>query len=124
MLIRLRNLFMALVLMSLLISCAAGPPPMRPGKTVPEGELVGRLVTAKIDLPLYRGMLVYGNGEIDFGLYRSKLEVFGPSIRRYERARITKVEQDDNRIEIRLNKGGYNRGWGPAGIPRWKKHLT
>jgi hypothetical protein len=118
---KLLGLTVVLAGVSLLISCAPAPHHMvGPSAVIPEGELVGRVITAKIDLPLYRGMLVYANGEIDFGVYRSKLEVFGPSIMRYERGRITKVEQDSNRIEISLNKGGNVRGWGPAGIPRWK----
>lgn len=90
MLSRRMHLCMAVFVMSLLVSCAAAPPSTRPGQAVPEGQLVGRTVKAKCDLSLLRGMLVYENGEIDFGVYRNKLEVFGPSIRRYERARITR----------------------------------
>jgi len=110
----------AVVLISVFFSCAPKPPSMRQGATIAPNQLKGRVVTAKIDLPLRKGMVVYGNGEIDFGVYRDKLEVFGPSIRRYERARITKVAQNDHQIEISLNKGGHNRGWGPKGPPRWK----
>jgi hypothetical protein len=83
---------------------------MRPGQAVPEGELVGRVVTAKIDLPLRQGVLVYGNGEIDFGVYRSKLEALGPSIRQYQRARITKIRQIGNQLQISLNSGGWSGG--------------
>lgn len=119
MLIRPMYLCMAVFVMSSLVSCAAGPPPMRPGKMVPEGQLVGRLLTAKIDLPLYRGMLVYGNGEIDFGVYRTKLEALGPSIRRYERARITKVKPKGTQLRISLNSGGWNLGLNPKGQLRW-----
>lgn len=119
MLIRPMYLCMAVFVMSILVSCAAAPPSMRTGKAVPEGKLVGRLVKAKIDLPLYRGMLIYGNGEIDFGVYRSKLEALGPSIRIYERARITKVKQKGNQLRISLNSGGWNLGLNPKGQLRW-----
>jgi hypothetical protein len=119
MLIRPMYLCMAVFVMSILVSCAAAPPSMRPGKMVPEGKLVGRLVKAKIDLPLYRGMLIYGNGEIDFGVYRNKLEALGPSIRIYERARITKVKQKGNQLRISLNSGGWNLGLNPKGQLRW-----
>ena len=113
------GLAMAGVGISLLISCAAGPPSMRPGQAVPEGELVGRRVTAKIDLPLRQGVLVYGNGEIDFAVYRIKLEALGPSIRRYERARITKVRENGNQLQISLNSGGW---WGGSkNSLRWKR---
>ena len=92
--------------MSILISCAGAPPHMRPGAIIPEGELVGRLVTAKIDLPMRAGMVVYANGEIDFTVYRNKLEALGPSIRRYERAQITEIEREGDGIQVRLNNGG------------------
>lgn len=95
--------------MSILISCAGAPQHMRPGATIPEGELVGRIVTAKIDLPLRAGMVVYANGEIDFTVYRNKLEALGPSIRRYERAQITEIERESDGLQVRLNWGG--KGW-------------
>jgi len=92
---------------------------MRPGQAVPEGELVGRRATAKIDLPLRQGVLVYGNGEIDFAVYRIKLEALGASIRRYEWARITKVREKGNQLQISLNSGGW---WGGhKNSLRWKR---
>jgi len=115
---RILGLMTALVWISLLVSCAAAPPSMRPGAPVAADELVGRVVTAKIDLPLRRAMLVYGNGEIDFGVYRTKLEALGPSIRRYERARITKAKRSGNQLELSLNSGGW---WGGTkNSLRWK----
>ena len=115
---RILGLMTALVWTSLLLSCAAAPPSMMPGAPLAAGELVGRVVTAKIDLPLRRAMLVYGNGEIDFGVYRTKLEALGPSIRRYERARITKAKRSGNQLELSLNSGGW---WGGTkNSLRWK----
>jgi hypothetical protein len=110
---------MAALLSSLLLSCAAAPSHTGPGAKVPEGQLEGRSVTAKIDLPVHQGMLVYGNGEIDFATYRVKLESLGASIRRYERARITKVTKKGNQLQIRLNYGGRTVGLSGRNALRW-----
>lgn len=114
-------LAIAVLLTSLLLSCAAAPPHAGPGAGayVPDGTLEGRPVTAKIDLPLHKGMLVYGNGEIDFAVYRVKLESLGSSIRRYERARITQVKKKGNQLQIRLNSGGRTPGLAGRKELRW-----
>lgn len=109
----------AAFLSSLLLSCAPAPPRAGPGANVPEGTLEGRAVTAKIDLPLHKGMLVYGNGEIDFAVYRVKLESLGSSIRRYERARITQVKKKGDQLQIRLNSGGRTPGLAGRKELRW-----
>jgi hypothetical protein len=101
----LSKLTLVLVTMVLLNTCAA-PPPSPSSSRISDAKLVGRLVTAKIDLPLRKGMVVYSNGEIDFAVYRTKLEALGSSIRRHERAQITKIKRKSDHIRVRLNKGG------------------
>ena len=91
------------VVLLILISCAASP--TIPGR-ISEDGLVGRMATAKIDLPLRMGMVVYSDGAIDFAVYRTKLESLGTSIHRYENAQITEVEIEDDQINVRLNQGG------------------
>lgn len=110
---------LALALVSLPLCCAAPPQNMRQGGSVPPDTLVGRVVTAKIDLPLRYGMVVYGNGEVDLGVYRLRMESLGASIRRYERARITRVQKKGNRLQVRLNSGGRSEGLAGKNALRW-----
>lgn len=92
--------------LALLLSGCAAPPPQPDPRTIPPDQLTGRIVTAKIDLPLRRGMLITSDGAIDFAVYRDKMSALGPSIRRFEQARINGMESEGNRLGIRLNGSG------------------
>lgn len=99
------KLHVALPLLVLLSACSAGLS-LQQDADIPGDQLVGRVVTAKIDLPLRAGMVVYENGEIDFAIYKKKLNQSMVSVHRYERAKITKLERKSSELRLRLNYGG------------------
>jgi hypothetical protein len=66
-------------------------------------------VTARIELPLRRGLHVNPDGSLDLEDYRRKLSGLPPSLEPNDRAVITRLETKSDTIEVSLNGGGV---WG------------
>jgi hypothetical protein len=74
-----------------------------------EKALKNRGATARIDLPIRKGMKVSWDGRIDLAVYREKLDDFPVSIRKHERATIRFFDFEKKSIRVVLNGGGMGK---------------
>ncbi len=97
------------LLLALLFQPLQGQAPTKQEKKALEKKLEGTRITAKIDLPLLRSMVVYPNGEMDARIYREKLSKFPVSVHRFETATLRDISIKDDRLEVSINAGGLPR---------------